>query len=468
MQLWIEWWKVVACLRPACSRARSFMWLVVALAGFSVRSDLLGVTSIVRGLGLKGHYYDSLIRFFHSTAIDPDRLARLWVKIALRVFPSVFRFNGRLVLLGDGIKVSKSGRKMPGVKCLHQESDSNTKPEYIMGHSCQAISLVVGAGSSAFAVPLISRIHEGVVFSNRDKRKLPKKMALMVGILDIIDPFYFIGDAYYACQSIALDLLKQGGHLISRVRNNAVAYMQFIPKKNAKKRPGRPKFYGRKIKLCSLFDKAEQMITTASPVYGEVGVNIQYRCVDLIWKPLVRVVRFVLVIHPTRGKCIFICTDLTLPPIDIIRLYGIRFKIELAFKQALRVVGAYGYHFWMRAMTPIKRFSGNQYVHHETEKYRDDVRGKIAAYHRYVQVGLIAQGLLQYLSVQFPALVWKQFGSWLRTIREGIPPSELVTSQALRTGLPEFLVGTHEASAFTKFVLERLDLMRAEGLRLAG
>jgi len=444
------------------------MWLVVALVGFSVRSDLLGVTSIVRGLGLKGHYYDSLIRFFHSTAIDPDRLAQLWVKIALRVFPSVFRFNGRLVLLGDGIKVSKSGRKMPGVKCLHQESDSNTKPEYIMGHSCQAISLVVGAGSSAFAVPLISRIHEGVVFSNRDKRKLPKKMALMVRILDIIDPFYFVADSYYACQSIALDLLEQGGHLISRVRNNAVAYMQAVPKKTAKKPRGRPKFYGKKIKLCSLFDKTEEMITTVSPVYGEVGVNIQYRCVDLIWKPLGRVVRFVLVIHPTRGKCIFICTDLTLPPIDIIRLYGIRFKIELAFKQALRVVGAYGYHFWMRAMTPIKRFSGNQYVHHETEKYRDDVRGKIAAYHRYVQVGLIAQGLLQYLSVQFPALVWKQFGSWLRTIREGIPPSELVTSQALRTGLPEFLVGTHEASAFTKFVLERLDLMRAEGLRLAG
>lgn len=119
-------------------------------------------------------------------------------------------------------------------------------------------------------------------------------------------------------------------------------------------------------------------------------------------------------------------------------------------------------------MTPIKRFSGNQHVHHKTEKYRDDVRGKIAAYHRYVQVGLIAQGLLQYLSVQFSALVWKQFGSWLRTIREGIPPSELVTAQALRTGLPEFLVGTHDASAFTKFVLERLDLMRSEGLRLAG
>ena len=57
---------------------------------------------------------------------------------------------------------------MPAVKLLHQESDSNTKPEYIMGHSCQAAALLVGALQSVFAVPVASRIHEGLVF-NRDE-----------------------------------------------------------------------------------------------------------------------------------------------------------------------------------------------------------------------------------------------------------------------------------------------------------
>jgi hypothetical protein len=44
------------------------------------------------------------------------------------------------VLIGDGIQVAKSGRKMPGVKKLHQESESNAKLEYIFGHSWQAIA----------------------------------------------------------------------------------------------------------------------------------------------------------------------------------------------------------------------------------------------------------------------------------------------------------------------------------------
>ncbi len=48
-----------------------------------------------------------------------------------------------------------------------------------------------------------------------------------------------------------------------------------------------------------------------------------------------RLVRFVAVIHPTRGRCLLMCTDLTLNAADIIRLYGLRFKIEHTFKQAV-------------------------------------------------------------------------------------------------------------------------------------
>jgi len=42
---------------------------------------------------------------------------------------------------------------MPGVKLLHQQSESNTKPEYIMGHSLQAVSVLVQAAQSAMALP---------------------------------------------------------------------------------------------------------------------------------------------------------------------------------------------------------------------------------------------------------------------------------------------------------------------------
>ena len=51
--LWSHWWNLVCGLRSACARTRTFLWMALCLAGFTVRKDLLGVTSIVRALGLE-------------------------------------------------------------------------------------------------------------------------------------------------------------------------------------------------------------------------------------------------------------------------------------------------------------------------------------------------------------------------------------------------------------------------------
>ena len=91
------------------------------------------------------------------------------------------------------------------------------------------------------------------------------------------------------------------------------------------------------------------------------------------------------------------------------------------------------------------------------------VRRKIAAYHRHIQLRLIAQGLLQILSATKPKLVWRFFGSWLRTVRPGLAPSEQVVPSALRNTLPEFLATAAKTSILAKFLRDRLDLSRAEG-----
>ncbi|MBE2204837.1 MAG: transposase [Chthoniobacterales bacterium] len=467
MTLWITWWNLVCSLRPAFGRTRTFLWFSAALAAFCVREDLRGVTSFVRALGLQHSFYDRILDFFHSPAVDLSRLTSLWTCLVLRVLdPLLLTVNGRIVLLADGIKAPKAGRKMPAVKKLHQESQNNSKPEYIFGHSCQALAVVVKAAESFFALPLACRIHEGVVFTNRDKRTLMDKLILLFKELGVARPCILVGDAYYATAKIILPLLRGGNHLVTALKSSAVAY-EPAPSPD-KRRRGRPRCYGSKIRLNTLFKDTEAFTKAPSPVYGENGVDLAYRSIDLLWRPVGCLVRFVAVIHPHRGCRVFLSTDLSLHPLEIISLYGARFKIEVSFKQAVHTVGTYRYHFWMKAMSPISRRSGNQHLHHKSDLYRQQVRRKIRAYHCHLQTGVIAQGLLQILSVLHPRLVWSHFGSWIRTIRPGIPPSEQIVAMALRHCLPEFLFDGSNTCDLAKFLSHRLDLDRAEGLRLAA
>jgi hypothetical protein len=67
-----------------------------------------------------------------------------------------------------------------------------------------------------------------------------------------------------------------------------------------------------------------------------------------------------------------------------------------------------------------------------------------------------------------PKSVWRSFGSWIRTIRPGLAPSEQVVAIAMRNTLPEFLAGAATTTNLVKFLRERLDLSRAEGTSLAA
>ena len=452
---WLAWMRAVDSLRPACARTTTFLWMTLVLAAFCIRPDLAGVTSLIRALGLSCASYHCLLNFFHSDALRLDRLTLCWRQTVERIFARrLVRVKGRPVLLVDGLKQGKEGKKMPAVKSLHQESASNSKAEFIMGHSLQVVAVLVQAAGTCMAVPLASRIHEGIVWSNRDRRTLLDKMGALVLGLQWSEPVIVVADAYYAAEKFARALLDNGHHLVTRVRITAIAYFPAPPRRS--KGRGRPKIYGKKTKLRDWFgDKA--FIKAASPVYDEKGVMLSYHCADLMWRKLGRLVRFVWVNHPTRGQMVLLCTDLTLEPMEILRLYGWRFKIEVSFKQSIHTIGAYAYHFWMQGMTKIHRGSGKQHVHRKTEEYRQNIRRKIGAYERHIQLGLIAQGLMQYLALNFRRVTWFNFNTYIRTATPQKPPSEWVVSHALRATWPQFLRGCAKSLTLKKFLASKID-----------
>ena len=221
-------------------------------------------------------------------------------------------------------------------------------------------------------------------------------------------------DAYYAAAKFARGLLAQGHHLVTRVRTTAVAYFQATLRPG--KRRGRRALYGHKTKLRDLVPSPKSLaIKAPSPVYGEAGVTLRYYTYDLLWRRVGPAWSGLSgSSHPTRGQLVLLCTgfDPCRPWTSSAFMAG-GSKSKSVSSRPFDTVGAYAYHFWMENMKPIRRGDGSQHPHRQSESYRQALRhqapGPMSACTR---LGLIAQGLLQYLAVTFRRAVWFNFHSY--------------------------------------------------------
>jgi hypothetical protein len=131
-------------LRPAFSRTATFEWFVLLLWGVMLTTQAPAVTSYLNAIGLSESYYHQALHWSHSSSFSLDELCKHWGRW-LQKHPNSLRLQGQGVYVGDGIKVSKEGRKMPGVKRLHQESEDVSKPEWIRGHYFSALGMLLKA-----------------------------------------------------------------------------------------------------------------------------------------------------------------------------------------------------------------------------------------------------------------------------------------------------------------------------------
>jgi len=468
MRLWLEFFKCVFNLRKACSRTSTFVWMVFALIGFSTNPDKAGVTSLVRASFMKSRFYPSFLHFFNSSVLKVHQLTTCWISLALKLFRPVL-FEGHLVLLLDGLKVPKEGKKMPAVKKLRQPSANNSKAPFIFGHSFQALGLLVHASSNSVqSIPLAARIHEGIILSSLHKKNLYQKAHLLLSSLfsRIPQPLLIVADAYYATESFLSLLLNEDNHLLTRVKHNAVAFKE--AHRSCRRKRGRPKLYGEKVVFRDLWEKENLFKEATMSFYGGPPVTFRYCFMDLLWKPAQRKVRFILVEHPYKGRIILMTTMLSMDPFSAIRLYAARFKIEVAFKTAIHTVGAFAYRFWTKLWKPNKGRRGDQFLHKKGKMYREKSMAKIDAYHRFIQLGFIGQGLLLHLAINFGNLVWASFPTWLRTMRTNSAPSEWVVAETLKSLLPQFLLGKAENPALKKFLAGKIDLDKPPGISLSA
>ncbi len=316
-------------LATAFSRHKTFQTFVLVFYGILLRTRYDGITACIEFLGLTERFYHQALHLFRSKAWSAHGLMAAWHE-QIKQHPARITLNGRPVYVGDGIKVGKEGRRMPGVKRLKQESESNSKPTWIRGHYFGAIGMLLARGKEIFHVPIYCQLQDGLKGTGKknDGESLVDKMGSLTSSFLHGTSAYLVLDAFYASKKLITDLLANHVDLITRVKISTVAYRP-LPPPPKKRGPGRPRKWGEKVYLRELFAQTDRFTTQVMCLYDRVR-PVSWRIIDLYWHSSDRPVRFVLAKMMDTGKLVvFLSTDLSLSGPQIIQAYSWRFKIPV-------------------------------------------------------------------------------------------------------------------------------------------
>jgi len=237
-------------------------------------------------------------------------------------------------------------------------------------------------------------------------------------------------------------------HIVTRAKKNATAYFKPIPPEKPKR--GRPRKKGDKVKLKDYFNDLSLFTDTTLSLYGEKQA-VKYFCIDLLWGlTLYRELRFVLVCYKDT-QAILVSTNLDFSPVQIIRLYGLRQKIEVSFFSLKRVVHGFASHFWSKSMPVLDRYmkkgKKNPLLSINDSNDRKNIIGSLKATEAFALFSCIALGILQMVSLMFHDVTNPRFIRWLRTYSDTVA-SEASIAAFLRNSLFSLLYITHDIYTF--------------------
>lgn len=456
-------------------RAAAFKWFVVCVIGMMLRSDKLGVTSIIRDLALAPRLYESLIHFFRSSAYSLESLREQWFRCVFRHAP-LARCRNRVILVGDGVKQSKEARKMPGVKKMSQESETCSKPQYIHGHLFGALGVVASIPAKRFCIPLKVNIQDGLrkaaawkegdgIVRISSANHIEQMIESAFDAAKILGRCYILLDRYFLSKT-ALRLademnarLSSEGEplleIITKAKTNCRAYMKPLPKRAGTR--GRPQKKGKQVCLWDLFDCNERFSHAWVRLYGEYEC-VSYYCINLLWgQGLYKELRFVLVIRGCGERSILVSTDLALRPKKVIELYGARFSVEESFREMKQQIGAFSYHFWTKSLPKLDHFAKKGTAdrlpsildYHARKK----ILATVKAIETFVFCATVATGLLQLISLNENLSAGLSEMRYLRTYSSKAP-SEATVMYYLRKRI-FLLLAKSPKSYITEYISQK-------------
>jgi hypothetical protein len=276
--------------------------------------------------------------------------ARLWACL-WKMIPEPL-IGDRLLLTLDDSTNPKTGKKIFGCARVFDHAAKQNQSKYPWAQNIVMVGLLKTVKGRWACLPLSYRFyHMKKTVEARGlkkpalefKTKIDQAVEMVFSIAEIFQQgtILLITDSWFGNDSLYKPLnqgLGRDFHLLSRLRCNNTLYD--LPGTLARKGPGRPRKYGKKMGNAAFLALKYQFLAKEYNVtlYGRSRAVMAYDRI-LMLKTLKTSVRVVWIYRKSQWVALF-STDLILSVPEMIEYYGARWKIEAAFKELKQDLGS--------------------------------------------------------------------------------------------------------------------------------
>lgn len=377
---WIfpNFWQVIVLAFSTVLHQRSAWRLGIIFTAMLFAKGRKTITSWLRAARInrcyKAYYY-----FIGSMGKKTETIATELLKIMIH---RIYKNTNTVLMAIDDSPTPRYGPKVIGAAIHRNPTPSPDGRKFVYGHVWVTLSAIARHRDfGTIGLPLLAKMYvkakDVKSIKLAFKSKTEQAVELAKWAYNCCESFgkrlWIVTDGGFTRASFLKPAIKAGIVAVTRLRKDAVLYGEV--KQPEKRKRGRPRKYGKRIKLANIVKKSDGWFKTKAILYGREETK-EVKVFKALYKPAGCMVKVLIVKESKDCFRAFMCTDLTASAVEIIEAVADRYAIEQNFSDIKEIEGA-GQQQVRTLGSNIGTFHLNLWLHSMVELWAWDKSAKV-------------------------------------------------------------------------------------------
>jgi len=341
---WIfpNYWQVVVIALSSVLHQRSAYRLAVIFTAMLFAKGRKTITSWLRAAGIsrryKAYYY-----FIGSLGNKTENIATELFKIMIS---RIYKNTNTILAAIDDSPTSRYGPKVAGAGIHRNPTPTPDGKKFIYGHIWVTLSAIArNKNFGTIGLPLLAKMYvkardiknTGLSFKSKTEQAVELSKWAYKCCKNLGKQLWIVTDGGFTRTSFLKPVIKTGVVVITRLRKDAVLYAEL--KEPKKRKRGRPRKYGKRIKLYNVAKSSDGWFKIKAFLYGKEEIK-EVKVFKALYKPAGCMVQVFIVRESKDCFRAFLCTDLRASTVEILEAVADRYAIEQNFSDIKEIEGA--------------------------------------------------------------------------------------------------------------------------------